>query len=129
MTRYRVWFMTDATTRGNALKMPFEDGGIDILENASDAYQISQLSQLDTVYVNYVDIGPVVLFPDSDDPDSPLSDVNVRKAISYAIDRDALLRRTRVWCLYSRHTASFRQRGNVIWTTLSMTVYTTSRSA
>lgn len=82
-------FMTDATTKANALKMPFEDGGIDIL-NVSDAYQISQLSQLDTVYVNYVDIGPVVLFPDSDDPDSPLSDVNVRKAISYAIDRDAL---------------------------------------
>lgn len=82
-------FMTDATTKSNAMKLPYEEGGIDIL-NVTDAYQTSELMKLDSVYVNFVDIGPIALYPDSDNPDSPLSDLRVRQAVSYAIDREAL---------------------------------------
>jgi peptide/nickel transport system substrate-binding protein len=37
-------------------------------------------------------VGPVSLIPDSNNPDSPLSKKKVRQAISYAIDRDAIVK-------------------------------------
>jgi peptide/nickel transport system substrate-binding protein len=37
-------------------------------------------------------IGPVSLIPDSNNADSPLSKLKVRQAISYAIDRDAIVK-------------------------------------
>ena len=37
-------------------------------------------------------VGPVSLIPDSNNPDSPLSKRKVRQAVSYAINRDAIVK-------------------------------------
>jgi len=37
-------------------------------------------------------VGPVSLVPDSNNPDSPLSKKKVREAVSYAINRDAIVK-------------------------------------
>jgi peptide/nickel transport system substrate-binding protein len=75
--------IADATVR----KIAFQQGdihrltatGIDAQDLQSEGYEVYSQTG-----------GTMVLVPDSNNPDSPLADILVRQAVSYAIDREAL---------------------------------------
>lgn len=81
-------FMRDPMTQTAALQSTGAEA-IDVL-NTNSAELITTLADLD-VYIEKMPIGPVSLVPSSNDPDSPLSKLEVRQAISFAIDREALV--------------------------------------
>lgn len=81
-------FMRDAMTQTAALQTTGAEA-IDIL-NTNSAELITTLKDLD-VYIDKMPIGPVSLVPSSNNPDSPLSKLEVRQAIAFAIDREALV--------------------------------------
>ena len=75
--------ITDPTVRSLAFKRGDTDG---MLASGLDA---QELLELGFPYVQRTG-GTYVLIPDSANPDSPMSDLKVRQAISYAIDRESL---------------------------------------
>ena len=81
-------FIRDAMAQNMAIQAEGAQG-IDVL-NLNSAEQVSMLKDMGfdtfTLYT-----GPVSLYPSSMDESSPLSKVEVRKAIAYAIDREALV--------------------------------------
>ena len=81
-------FMRDVMTQNIAFQST-GDQSIDVL-GTNSAEQVI-MHQGPGVYVAMNPIGPVSLVPSSFDEESPLSDVRVRQAISYAIDRDAIV--------------------------------------
>jgi peptide/nickel transport system substrate-binding protein len=76
--------IADATVR----KMAFQRGDIHRLSGAT-GLDAQELSSQNYVYVTQTG-GTMVLIPDSANPDSPFADIRVRKALSHAIDREAL---------------------------------------
>lgn len=81
-------FIRDVMTQSAALQATGEQG-IDVLNTTSAELAVS-LGGLD-VYSENMASGAISLIPSSNDPNSPLSDIKVRQAISYAIDRDSLV--------------------------------------
>jgi peptide/nickel transport system substrate-binding protein len=81
-------FMRDTMTQTAALQSTGAEA-IDIL-NTNSAELMTTLKDLD-VYIDTMPIGPVSLVPSSNNPDSPLAKLEVRQAISCAIDRQALV--------------------------------------
>ena len=77
--------MTDPMTQNAAMIA----GEIDILQTSAGE-QIDTLLKAADVHVQQFPSGPYCLFPDSMNPDSPLAKLEVRQAISYAIDREAV---------------------------------------
>ena len=82
-------FMSDMMTQ-NAAMQQTGDSSIDVL-NTTSAEQIVTMESMQGVSISSYSIGPVSLIPSSLDENSPLSKLEVRQAISYAIDRDALM--------------------------------------
>ena len=82
-------FMSDTMTQNAAMQIDGDDG-VDVL-NTTNAQQIITLTASDALYMTTNSIGPVSLMPSSNDEGDPLSDIRVRQAVSYAIDRDALI--------------------------------------
>lgn len=81
-------FISDTMTQ-NAAMQATGDQRVDVL-NTTSPEQVLALQGLD-VYVLSMDSGSLNLIPNSLDPDSPFNDIRVRQAISYAIDRDAIM--------------------------------------
>lgn len=81
-------FIRDTMTQNVALQAT-GDQSIDVL-NTNSGEQMATLQNLD-VYIDSMSIGPVSLIPSSVDENDPLSKLEVRQAISYAINRDALV--------------------------------------
>ncbi|SHH99185.1 peptide/nickel transport system substrate-binding protein [Sporobacter termitidis DSM 10068] len=81
-------FIRDVMTQ-NAAVQASGDQGVDVL-NTNSAEQMITLNSPD-IYLDKMAIGPVSLVPSSNNPDSPLSKLEVRQAISYAIDRQSLV--------------------------------------
>ncbi len=82
-------FIRDTMMQNMAIQSTGSDG-IDVL-NINSAEQISQLKASGQFDIVILETGPVTLTPSSMDPNSPLSKLEVRQAISYAIDRDAIV--------------------------------------
>lgn len=82
-------FIRDPMMQSMAIQSTGSDG-IDVL-NINSAEQISQLKASGLFDIVLLETGPVTLTPSSMDQNSPLSKLEVRQAISYAIDRDALV--------------------------------------
>lgn len=82
-------FMRDAMTQNMAIQATGDDS-IDVL-NLNSAEQVSMLNQEGLFNVTILHTGPVALTPSSVDKDSPLSILKVRQAISYAVDREAIV--------------------------------------
>ena len=81
-------FIRDPVAQNMAMQSTGSDR-IDVL-NINSAEQVSLFkAQGFTTFSLYT--GPVVMYPGSKDTSSPLSKVEVRKAISYALDRDAIV--------------------------------------
>lgn len=80
-------FIRDAMTQVAAMQAS-GDQSIDIL-NTTSGEQISQLRAMGMT-VNSSLIGPISLVPSSRDENSPFAKLEVRQAIAYAIDRQAL---------------------------------------
>lgn len=81
-------FIRDVMTQNIAIQTAGEQG-VDVL-NTTSGEQIATLRG-DGVYMDAMPIGPVSLIPSSMHADTPLSKLEVRQAISYAIDRDLLV--------------------------------------
>lgn len=75
--------IADATVRGLAFKRG------DIHEFTASGLDAQELVQLGFPYISRTG-GTFVLVPDSANPDSPLSNLKVRQAISHAIDRESI---------------------------------------
>jgi peptide/nickel transport system substrate-binding protein len=82
-------FIRDTMTQNMAIQSTGSDG-IDVL-NINSAEQISQLKATSQFDIVLLGTGPVIMTPSSMDEKSPLSKLEVRQALSYAIDRDALV--------------------------------------
>ncbi len=82
-------FMSDVMTQNAAMQQTGADS-IDVL-NTNSAEQIVTMENMPGLSISSYSIGPVSLIPSSLDESSPLSKLEVRQAISYAIDRDALI--------------------------------------
>ncbi|MDE3077091.1 MAG: ABC transporter substrate-binding protein, partial [Chloroflexota bacterium] len=82
-------FIRDAMTQQAAMQTKGEQR-VDVLSSTS-GQQAATMKSLGLVVLS-MPVGPVSLIPDSKDADSPLSKLQVRKAISYAIDRDAIVK-------------------------------------
>ena len=76
--------IADETVR----KLAFQRGDLHLLRAAGiDAQEL----EAEGYFVNVQTGGTLVLIPDSANADSPFSDIRVREAVSYAIDREALV--------------------------------------
>ena len=86
-----IWypFIRDEATQQMAL-LTEGDQGIDVLNTTSGELTFT-LSQNPILKSDLMPIGPISLVPSSLDESSPLALLEVRQAISYAIDRDALM--------------------------------------
>ncbi len=82
-------FIRDAMMQNMAIQSTGSDG-IDVL-NINSAEQISQLKATGQFDIVILETGPVTMTASSVDANSPLSKLEVRQAISYAIDRDAII--------------------------------------
>ena len=82
-------FIKDPMTQQAALKTAGAER-IDVL-NTTSPEQAAMLKS-DGFEVVGMPTGPLALFPDSKDPKSPLADKRVRDAISYAIDREGIIK-------------------------------------
>lgn len=82
-------FIRDPMTQQAALQSTGEQS-IDVLSSQSG----EQAQTMGSLGMNVVKnpIGPISLIPDSKDPNSPLSKKEVREAISYAIDREGIVK-------------------------------------
>lgn len=83
---YEYIAMTDPMTQVAALMA----GEIDVLSTSSGE-QVATLRETADIYVNSMTGATVSLFPDSKNPDSVLSILEIRQAIAYAIDREAIV--------------------------------------
>ncbi len=81
-------FIADTMTQQAALQTEGEQG-IDVLTTNSG--EVIAAMQAAGLKVKFLPIGPVVLVPSSTHEDSPLSKLEVRQAIYYAIDRDSIV--------------------------------------
>ena len=81
-------FIRDVMTQNVALQAT-GDQSLDIL-NTTSGEQISTLRDLG-FYADALPIGPISLAPDSLDENSPFSKLEVRQAVSYALDREAIV--------------------------------------
>jgi peptide/nickel transport system substrate-binding protein len=81
-------FIRDVMTQNVAMQST-GDQSIDVLDT-TNAEQVSTLGAMGFT-VNKMPIGPISLVPSSLDPASPFNKPEVRQAISYAIDRDAIV--------------------------------------
>ncbi|MDR2486522.1 MAG: ABC transporter substrate-binding protein [Clostridiales Family XIII bacterium] len=82
--------ITDLNTQKTALTSATGDQAVDVLY-CSNVQQASALEALDGIHLEKRPGGPLALYPDSMNKDSPLSNQKVREAISMALDRDALM--------------------------------------
>ena len=82
-------FMRDAMTQNMAIQAAGDDS-IDVL-NINSAEQVSMLKATGLFNITILHTGPVSLTPSSMDTESPLSNLKVRQAISYAVDREAIV--------------------------------------
>jgi peptide/nickel transport system substrate-binding protein len=80
-------FIRDSMTQQTAM-LAKGDQRVDVLASTSGEQAASLKAQ--GLNVLSMPVGPVSLIADSKNPDSPLSKVKVREAISYAIDREAI---------------------------------------
>jgi peptide/nickel transport system substrate-binding protein len=78
----------DVMTQNIALQAT-GDQSIDIL-NTNNGDQLQTLTQQGFV-IQSIALGPIGLLPSSNDPDSPFAKLEVRQALSYAINRDAIV--------------------------------------
>jgi len=83
-----IIFIRDVMTQNLAFQAT-GDQSIDILGTNSAEQVITLRGDGVTVAMNQ--IGPISLVPSSGNPDSPLAILEVRQAISYAIDREAIV--------------------------------------
>jgi len=81
--------ITDVMTQNAAVLTDDPLSKVDVLTTAVGE-QIQLLRDTAPVYVTRNVTGPLVLYPDSNNPDSPLAIQEVREAISYAIDRELI---------------------------------------
>jgi len=90
LDRVEYYIITDVMTQ-NAALMSTGDQGVHVLPSASGE-QISTLVAAlgDEIYIDRFASGCYAYFPDSMDENSPLSKLEVRQALSYAIDRETL---------------------------------------
>ncbi len=77
-------FIRDTMTQQVAM-MSSGEQRIDVL--CSNSGELINMLRSQGLRIENMSIGPVSLMPSSKDPDSPLADSRVRRAISYAIDR------------------------------------------
>jgi peptide/nickel transport system substrate-binding protein len=91
LDRVEFYVITDVMTQ-NAALMSTGGDACQILVNISQGEQISTLVQTlgDQIYIDRFASGVMALFPSSMDEASPLNKLEVRQAISYALDRQAL---------------------------------------
>ncbi len=82
-------FIRDAQTVAAAMASK-GDQRVDVLASTSGEQSAALKAQ--GLNVLNMPVGPVSLIPDSKNADSPLSKLQVRQAISYAIDRDAIVK-------------------------------------
>lgn len=82
-------FIRDNMTASMALQSTGADA-IDV-HNLNSAEQVSMYKALNQFQIIIQPTGPVSLYPSSMVKDSPLAKLEVRQAISYAIDRDAIV--------------------------------------
>lgn len=68
----------------------FKSGGADILNLGGSSRVASELKAAGFEIVTQYGYGPTVLMPDSGNADSPWSNIKVREAAEYAIDKEAL---------------------------------------
>ena len=81
--------ISDAMTLTFAMQAPHGPGAIDgFITNNGD--QIRVFQDLD-YEVNLRPGGIIAIFPDSDNPESPFANLDVRRAVSAAIDRDSII--------------------------------------
>jgi len=83
LDKVQLLYVADETQRENLMK----SGGAEIL--TSSTKQASRFKDTDFVLITRSG-GCTMLAPDSKHADSPYSDINVRLAVEYAIDREAL---------------------------------------
>jgi peptide/nickel transport system substrate-binding protein len=83
LDKVQLLYVADETQRENLMK----SGGAEILTSST-----KQASRFDSTEWNIItrSAGPTMLVPDSKNADSPYSDINVRLAVEYAIDREAI---------------------------------------
>ena len=82
-------FIRDAMTQNMAMQSTGPDG-IDVL-NLNSAEQVSMLKAAGSFQLITQQTGPVSLYPSSNVEKSPLAKLEVRQAIAYAIDRNAIV--------------------------------------
>ncbi|MCL1805817.1 MAG: ABC transporter substrate-binding protein [Clostridiales bacterium] len=80
--------MGDSMTQ-NAAMMSSGDDGVDVVQTSAGEQIATLLANADC-YRSFFPGGPYSLFPDSMNPDSVLAILEVRQALAYAIDRDAI---------------------------------------
>jgi peptide/nickel transport system substrate-binding protein len=83
-----MYFIPDAMVKAQALQA----GEVDMMGADGTKIEYDLLQQDKTLKVLQGPIAIMVLVPDSADPTSPLSKQEVREAIDYAIDRDAIVK-------------------------------------
>ena len=81
-------YMTDVLTQEAAMLSTGSDA-IDILTTTAGE-QVQMLMSQAPVYRKTLPIGPVCFWPSSNNPDSPFAIKEVRQAVAYALDREAL---------------------------------------
>ena len=81
-------FLRDEMSQSMAIQTDGPDG-IDCL-NTNTAELAAELMTKNLLRYT-VNAGPVTMFPSSNNPDSPLSKLEVRQAISYALNREAIV--------------------------------------
>ena len=77
-------YVTDDVTR----KTLIETGGCDILSNGRDCATANELAEEGYIVENKAGNGMFALWPDSANADSPWSDIRVRMAAEYALDKE-----------------------------------------
>ena len=89
LDKVQLLYVADETQRENLMK----SGGAEILTSTT-----KQASRFDAAQYNIITRsgGYTMLVPDSKNADSPYADINVRLAVEYAIDREALAKSFRL---------------------------------
>ncbi len=83
-----IYTITDVMTQKAAFQSTGDDA-VDLM-TSSNAELISELLQTADVSISQIPVGPWNLIPSSLDEASPLNKLEVRQAVSYALDRDAI---------------------------------------
>jgi peptide/nickel transport system substrate-binding protein len=91
LDRVEFYAITDTMTQ-NAALMSTGDQSIQVLGSGNGEQIMTLVEALgDDIYIDRYPGGAMTLFPSSADENSPLNNGKVRQAISYAIDRQALV--------------------------------------